>query len=183
MRASSSLKTPMLHEHFISWSNGHCFIRNRIFTAFIDHLSIPCPSYLQPHPVRYNQAPGRVTQAHISVQIIWTHQTLFFLNVKGNIFNRQRTKHLLFSSGIYKRLWSEAKAREILLLVTLGWREGGRGGGAGWRGVWMAEKGEGKKLQKLLTSRWRQHNVWGAPPLQPFGFVDSSSNIDRCFIL
>lgn len=33
----------------------------------------------------------------------------------------------------------------------------------------MAEKGRGRRVQKLLTSRWRQHNVWAAPPLQLLG--------------
>lgn len=56
---------------------------------------------------------------------------------------------------------AEAEAGEILMLVTLG-----GGGGVGepeWQrrgeaGVWRRGEG-GRRLQKLLTSRWRQHNV------------------------
>lgn len=40
----------------------------------------------------------------------------------------------------------------------------------------MAE--EGSELQKLLTSRWQQHNVGAAPPSQLL-----SGGTDRCFIL
>lgn len=128
------------------------------------------------HPSATSSEQDRITQHHISAQIMQPKQKQKFKRWK-EIF---LTSWKISTNPSIGCVWKIKKAKGCRMNVRhmdfiVGYFF------IFWEGVSLnGREGEGVKwLQKLLTSRWRQHNIWAAPPLQPL----SSLHIDRCFIL